>query len=82
MPRERLPFGTHGSITLHKTRAVCDTADSSHYTGSRATRKRFRHRADASPPQKKSGRHKTTACGHSKRHPALSRMPFIQVMRS
>ncbi len=49
MPRERLPFGTHGSITLHKTRAVCDTADSSHYTGSRATRKRFRHRAGASP---------------------------------
>lgn len=67
MPRERLPFGTHGSITLHKTRAVCGTADSSHYTGSRATRKRFRHRAGASP---KSVRHKTTACGYSKRHPA------------
>nr|DAI28095.1 MAG TPA: hypothetical protein [Caudoviricetes sp.] len=32
-----------------QARAVRSTADSSHYTGSRATRKRFRHRAGASP---------------------------------
>nr|DAR96457.1 MAG TPA: hypothetical protein [Caudoviricetes sp.] len=32
---------------IDRARAVCGTADSSHYTGSRAARKRFRHRAGA-----------------------------------
>ena len=76
MPRERLPFGTHGSITLHKTRAVCDTADSSHYTGSRATRKRFRHRAGASPNL---GVIKPRRAGIAKGTPPLSRMPSARV---
>lgn len=92
MPRERLPFGTHGSITLHKTWAVCGTADSSHYTGSSTTRKRFRHRAGASKESGQGIRAKNWArnlcvikprrAGIAKGTPPLSRMPFTKVMRS
>ena len=51
LPPGAVRSAVYGAID--RARAVRGTADSSHYTGSPTTRKRFRHRAGASPaPQK------------------------------